>query len=96
MTRQEALGILDAHRAEIRRRGVARLSLFGSVARDEADEDSDVDLLVEFSKPVGLFEFVELREYLADILGCEVDLVPRNSLKRQLRDQVLAEAVDAA
>jgi len=73
--------------------GVARLSLFGSFARDEGQEDSDVDLLVEFNRPIGLFEFVRLQRRLGELLGQRVELVTPAALKPQLRDQILAEAV---
>ena len=96
MTRNQAIAIIGEHIEALRDLGVASLALFGSVARGEAAEDSDIDLLVEFSKPVGLFEFLEVKEYLESILGREVDLVPRDSLKPRIRDEVLAEAVDAA
>ena len=76
--------------------GVARLSLFGSFARDEGRDDSDVDLLVEFSRPVGLFEFVRLQRQLGEIVGHPVDLVTPAALKPQLRDRILGEAVVAA
>jgi predicted nucleotidyltransferase len=72
---------------------VARLTLFGSVARDEAIKESDVDLLVEFDKSMGLFTFLELQSYLETLLGCAVDLGTMKSLKPRLRARVMAEAV---
>ncbi len=72
------------------------MAIFGSVARGEAGPDSDVDLLVEFSRPVGLFHFIGVKEYLEQLLGRPVDLVTRDAIKRQFRDAILAEAVDAA
>lgn len=96
MRRDEALRIISEHEGEIKAHGVARLSLFGSVARDEASPESDIDLLVEFDKPIGLFEFVDLKNYLESILGRQVDLVSKNGLKRQLRDGILKEAIPAA
>jgi predicted nucleotidyltransferase len=81
--------MLDSH-------GVAHLWLFGSVARDEAREDSDVDLLVEFSRPIGMFDFVRLQRELSAQIGRKVELVTRAALKPQLRDRILAEAVLAA
>ena len=94
MSRQEVLSTLQAQRAALHDRfGVARLLLFGSVARDEAGHGSDVDLLVEFDKPVGLFSFLELQEHLEALLGCGVDLGTPNSLKPRLRDRVMTEAV---
>ena len=73
--------------------GIRRLDVFGSVARDEAGQDSDVDLLVEFDRPVGLFRFLELQSHLEDLLRCTVDLGTPKSLKPRIRDRVLAEAV---
>jgi predicted nucleotidyltransferase len=96
MTREEALAILRAHRDELRARHVKTLALFGSVARNEAGPDSDVDLLVEFDgSPVGLFAFSALQRYLADILGRRVDLATRKGLKPRLRERILAEAIPA-
>lgn len=94
MSRQEVLSTLRAQRAALHERfGVARLSLFGSMARDEAVQGSDVDLLVEFDKPVGLFAFLELQGHLEALLGCAVDLGTPQSLKPRLRARVMAEAV---
>jgi len=76
--------------------GVTALHLFGSAVRDELRDDSDIDLLVEFGRPVGLFEFVRLRRTLELLLGRRVDLVTTRALKRQLRDKILAEAIRAA
>ena len=94
MSRQEVLSTLQAQQAVLHARfGVARLALFGSVARDEAGQDSDVDLLVEFDRPIGLFRFLELQNHLEGLLGCGVDLGTPQSLKPRIRDRVLAEAV---
>jgi predicted nucleotidyltransferase len=76
--------------------GVTTLPLFGSAVRDELRDDSDIDLLVEFGRPVGLFEFVRLRRTLEVLLGRRVDLVTAQALKRRLRDRIVAEAVRAA
>jgi predicted nucleotidyltransferase len=68
--------------------------LFGSTARDEATDASDVDLLVEFGRPAGLFAFFELQDHLSELLGRPVDLGTPASLKPRLRDAVLRERVD--
>jgi uncharacterized protein len=98
MKREEALKVLAAHREELHAMGVERLSLFGSVARDEAGEGSDIDLLVEFIPGVriGIFEFLGVQEYLASLLGAEVDLATPASLHPRLREAILREAVLAA
>ena len=95
MTRDKALSLLRAHSTELLALGVVSLSLFGSVARDEAGPDSDVDLLVEFDPAahVGLFRFFEVKDYLESVLGCGVDLVPRNGLKPRLRPIVEREEI---
>ena len=96
MKRQNILKILAEHRSEIESRfGVASLSLFGSVARDEAAAESDVDILVTFVKTPGMFGFLELKEYLEYLLQCPVDLVTKNALKYQFREQILQEAIHA-
>ena len=95
MKRDEVLGIIAAHREQLQGLGVKSLTLFGSVARDEARPDSDVDLLVEFNRDVGLFEFIELRLYLEDILGCSVDLGTQDALKEHLREPVLKDVIYA-
>jgi predicted nucleotidyltransferase len=93
MKRTEVLAILNTHHAEIQAYGVKSLSLFGSVARDTAQDTSDVDLLVEFSQPTGLFKFIALQQYLESLLQCKVDLGTPKSLKARLKPQVLKEAI---
>jgi uncharacterized protein len=97
MKRQEVLLKLQQHYQELALHfGVTALFLFGSVARDEARPDSDVDLLVEFGQPIGLFEFIELQQQLESILECKVDLGTRRSLKPRIKNQVLQEAIRVA
>ncbi len=96
MRRDEALNILNEHRDEIHNFGVKSIAIFGSVARDQARPDSDVDVLVEFDPPVGLFTVIRLQNYLSAILGQQVDLVLRDAIKKQMRDRILGEAVSAA
>lgn len=96
MRRNEALAIIRRHRAELEALGVAELYLFGSVARDEAGPDSDVDVLVELGPGIGLFEYVGIRDRIAEILGRPVDMGTPNGLKPRIKDRVLAEAVRVA
>ena len=96
MKRQNILKILAENKSEIESRfGVAALSLFGSVARDKAGTESDVDILVTFVKTPGMFGFLALKEYLEYLLKCPVDLVTKNALKYQFREQILQEAIHA-
>lgn len=98
MRREEALRILSEYREGIKERGVVSLALFGSVARDEATSDSDIDILVEFEPEahVSMFDFLEFQEYLETLLGHRVDLVAKRAIKRRLRDDIPKEAITAA
>jgi hypothetical protein len=94
MKRDEILHLLREHLTELQSKfGVKSLAFFGSVARDEARADSDVDILVEFAKPIGFFEFMDLKFYLEELLGRQVDLVTSKALKPRMRPQVEKEAV---
>jgi predicted nucleotidyltransferase len=93
MHRDEILTILRQHRAEIQGFGVKSLAIFGSVARDEATSDSDVDLLVEFEKKVTFDRYMDLKFYLEDCLGIKVDLVTQKMLRPQIRKTVEKEAL---
>ena len=93
--REEVLDILAARRSELQEMGVASLALCGSVARDEATDTSDVDLLVEFDRPVGLFHFARVRRRLSEILGSPVDLATRKALREEMREEILRDAIYA-
>jgi len=95
MQREQVLATIRDHRAELLNFGVNSLSVFGSVARDTAGPSSDVDVLVEFKSPVGLFTFVRLQQRLESLLGCRVDLVTPEAIRPMMREQILAEATRA-
>ncbi|PAX59453.1 nucleotidyltransferase family protein [Brunnivagina elsteri] len=95
MKKDEVLAIITAHRENLREMGVKSLELFGSVARDEAHTNSDVDFLVEFNRSVGLFEFIEVRLYLEDLLGCRVDMGTLDALRENMREPVLEDVIRA-
>ena len=80
MTRDELLAKLRELKPWLEEQGIVNVRLFGSYARDEAGPDSDVDLLVDISKPMGL-RFYSLAEDLSDQLGLHVDLVASDGLK---------------
>jgi hypothetical protein len=96
MKRQKVLRLLRAHQAELSQRGITSLSIFGSVARDQAEKNSDVDILVDFSGPPTFDGYMEAKFYLEDILGTRVDLVTRQALKPHMRPIVEQEAVRVA
>lgn len=73
--------------------GVTRSSLFGSVVRGEARENSDIDILIEPPKGMGLFEFIDLQHKLEDILKRKVDLGEYSTIKPRLQDNILSSAV---
>lgn len=94
MTRDEVLKVLRAHKVTLSQRfGVADLVLFGSVARDQASEDSDIDLLVRFDGPTTSNGYFGTQFYLEDLLGRSVDLVTQKALRAELRPYVEREAV---
>ena len=97
MERDRVLHILRANRRQLQRDfAVKTLALFGSVARAEATTRSDVDLLVEFSRPIGLLHLIRTEQYLESLLGVEqVDLILRRAVLPELKDQIYAEALDA-
>ena len=84
------------HREVLQQRfGVKSLAVFGSVARDEATEASDVDLLVEFDRPIGLLHLIGTQQYLEKLLGVyKVDLVLRHAVIAELQEDIYGEAVD--
>ncbi len=86
--------ILADHRQEQERRyHVSSLGQFGSRLRGDYKEDSDLDVLVTFSRTPGLLKFSGLQYHLSDLLGVKVDLVMRDALKPGIGSRILAEAV---
>lgn len=89
---KEAKKILNSHKKELLKLGVCALSLFGSVARNKASAGSDIDILVDFDAKKGLFGFMGLKNYLEELLHCDVDLVTKSALHPALRKKILHEA----
>ncbi|MCI0476522.1 MAG: nucleotidyltransferase family protein [Anaerolineales bacterium] len=96
MQREEILTVLREHRADVEKFGVKSFAIFGSAARDQAREDSDVDVLVEFQRPPTFKVYMGLKFFLEDLLGKKVDLVSRNTLKPRVRPYVEREAIYVA
>jgi len=92
--REEILAILQQNCEAIRAYGVRRLGLFGSYARDEATEVSDLDFVVEFETK-SFDSYMNLKEFLEGLFGCRVDLVLTDAIKPRLRATILEEAVHA-
>ena len=91
-TLEEIQKILQSHKKELYKKfGVKRIGIFGSYSRGKQKETSDIDILVEFHRPIGFIKFIKLQEYLEGLLGVKVDLVTKKALKKQIRKQILQE-----
>ena len=95
MNRDEILKVLRAHKETLAHRfGVTDLALFGSVARDEVSDDSDIDILVRFDRPGTSKAYFGVQFYLEDLLGRPVDLVTEKALRAEFRPYVEREAIN--
>ncbi len=93
-TLNEIREILSSQKEFIRQKyRITELSVFGSYARGEQNENSDVDILVDYDIAPTIIMLVELRDYLSQIFDLKVDIVTKNGLKPRIRERVLAEAV---
>ncbi|MBV9114178.1 MAG: nucleotidyltransferase domain-containing protein [Hyphomicrobiales bacterium] len=94
MKRDEAISRLKAHAADLKRLGVEHLYIFGSTARDEAREESDIDLFFDYQKgKLGVYELMDVKEAAARILGRAADIMTRDSLHKTLRQNIEASAL---
>ncbi len=94
MKREDAIAILKEHETELRQLGVEHLYLFGSTARGEASENSDVDLFFDYEKgKLGLYELMDVKEQASRILGRKADIMTRDSLHKVLRSRIEASAL---
>jgi len=95
MTKEELLELLRQHKPTLAQNfGVTGLALFGSFARDEAVDGSDVDILVQFDGPATSRSFFGVKFYIEDLTGRSVDLVTYKALRPQLRPYVEGEALN--
>ena len=97
MDRQAIIARLRSREPDLRARGVAHAALFGSRARGDDRPDSDIDIMIEIDPkaPIGVWDYVGLKEYIAGLFSGPVDVVNRDGLKPHLRSAVIADAVDA-
>jgi uncharacterized protein len=94
MERDAVIARLKEHEAELKRLGVEHLFLFGSTARGDAREDSDVDLFFDYPRgKFGLYELMDVKETAARILGRKADIMTRDSIHKALRARVEADAI---
>jgi uncharacterized protein len=78
----------------VERYGVESIAIFGSFSRGEQTPKSDLDIVVTFSEPIGVYRFIEVEEFLGEKLGVKVDLVQKGALLPMIKDQILAETVN--
>jgi uncharacterized protein len=97
MDRDEIITVLREHERELHRKGVAHAALFGSKARGDTRPDSDIDILIDLEPDARLsvFDYVGLKEYIADLFDGPVDVVNRKGLKPYLRGSVLDDLIYA-
>ena len=95
MNRDELLDLLRAHKATLARRfGVTELALYGSFARDQGTDASDIDILVGFDVPPDLERYFGAQSYLEELLGRPVDMSTNGELRAEIRPYVEREAID--
>jgi len=90
----EILKTIEVNRERLKKLGVRRLGLFGSAARGETTESSDLDFLVELEKK-SFDAYMDLKEFLEELFGCNVDLVMKDALKPRLKEPILKETIYA-
>ncbi len=95
MERQDIIELVKRHEREIRARGITRLELFGSTAREDARDDSDVDVVVDIepNRKFSLIDLGSLRVLLCDVLGRETDVVIREDLRPRFREEIERDTV---
>jgi len=91
---EEIRDILNKHKDELRDKyKITEMGIFGSYVRGEQKKRSDLDILVEIGEPISLLTFVGIENYLAKILKTKVDLVPKDSIRPELKERILKEVV---
>jgi hypothetical protein len=99
MTKDEVIATLRRHQAELEEQGVQHAALFGSLARDEAGPDSDIDIMIdiepEASRTMGIFDLVELQLLIGDLFEGRVDVVESEGFKRHVKPSAVRDAIYA-
>jgi uncharacterized protein len=99
MKKDEVIAILRAHQPELHRMGVKHAALFGSVARGEADAKSDIDIAIEIDpdtqKNMGVYDYVDIKLFIADLFSGDVDVVKRHKVKPSMIERIERDRIDA-
>ena len=91
---KEVEDVLRENKKELKRRfGVSKIGIFGSYASGKANNHSDIDILVDIERPSGIFELMELQDYLAKLLGRKIDITTSGSLKQLIKKEILSQTV---
>ena len=93
MGREKVIKLINQNKIDLRTGGVDHLYLFGSYARDEATQSSDIDILIELNKPIGLFQLMNLQDKLQTLLGKQVDLGTIDGVKDRFKSQVNMDVI---
>ncbi len=93
MNKKEILNTLRALKPELSRHRVREIGLFGSFVRGEQQDTSDIDVLIDFDDEASLFDLVRVGDFLETKLHRKVDVVPKESLREEIRDSVLKEMI---
>lgn len=93
-TKDEVLRILKEELPRLNERyGINKIGIFGSYSREEQNTESDIDLLVQFEKPIGIFKFISIEDYLTEELGAKVELVTEDAIKPIIKSKVLKDVI---
>ena len=93
-SRDEVLQILTNQKSSLLETyQITRLGIFGSYARNQQTDESDIDILVDYENAPTLYKLIELRDYLSELFLVKVDVVTKNGLKARIRERVLAEVI---
>jgi len=94
MEKEDVLKKLQEIKPELKEKyAVSELGLFGSYSRGDYDQNSDIDILVEYSEVLSLFTIIDIIEYLQKIFNKKVDLVNKKNIKELIKDRILNEAI---
>lgn len=94
MEREKIIQVINSQLPFLKERyNVKSLGIFGSIARNEANEESDIDIVVEFESPIGFLDFIRLEIFLTKILQRKVDLISKKAIKPILKESILKEVI---